>query len=87
MHTGASDQQLTRLSSSLYLWTIYDHPLDAPDSYVARLFKVKHGELTATEHILKSPVLETIRSSMRDLGLVCLERSEDDDEHIVETWI
>jgi hypothetical protein len=66
------------------IWTIYDHPTDYPEHYVARLF---HGE-TPTDSVIQSKDLDTIRGIMiADFGLTCLTRSPDDDPKIIETWL
>jgi len=71
------------------VWTVYDHPTDFPNNYVARRFEISEGgELKATDSIIISPDLETLRRVLLvETGLTCLARMEGDDPKIVETWI
>lgn len=70
------------------MWTIYKHPDDYPNSYVARLFVVGDDGIRATPSVTLSKDLEAIRRVMRDeFHLVCLGRMQDDDPAIVEVWI
>ena len=64
-------------------WTIYDHPSDYPDKYVARKFK---GEDPTQDYVTHSEV-SVIRQWLESEGLVCLTRHESDDACIMETWI
>jgi hypothetical protein len=72
---------------SLDMWTIYDHPRDFPNSYVARLFQVEAGKSGATETIIVNDDLELIRKEFESCGLVCIIRADDDDPVILETWL
>jgi hypothetical protein len=67
----------------LPIWTIYDHPTDFPDSFVARKFVFGRP----TDAILTAPTLDELRRKLADIGLVALTRSPGDDPKIVETWI
>ena len=67
----------------LRLWTVYERPVDYPDLYVARLFE---GE-SPTDQMLVCPDLEPIREELRQRGLTCLPRDDDDEPQIVESWI
>lgn len=68
----------------LKIWTVYNHPLDYPDKFVARLFV---GE-QPTESVIIADDLETIRDILCfELGLTVLGRSPEDDSKIVETWL
>lgn len=62
--------------------TIYDHPKDYPDKFVARKFILDK----LTSEILLGDTLEEVRSQL-PLGLTCFERHETDDPVIVETWM
>jgi hypothetical protein len=70
----------------LSMWTIYDHPRDHPEVFVARRWEVR-DEPTPTSELMISGDLEYIREQMRARGLYCLERSPDDDPKIIETWL
>jgi hypothetical protein len=63
------------------IWTIYKHPRDYPEHYVARLWL--WGD--PTERVLTAETLEEIRTLI-PRGLVRLNRMPDDDPAIVETW-
>lgn len=69
------------------IWTVYDHPTDYPEFYVARLFEVRAGQTKITNSVLVTDSLDTIRSEMQQRGLVCMSRHPDDDPKIMETWI
>jgi len=70
----------------LEMWTIYDHPDDMPDCFVARKFRVLPTGPEPTRELRAAGSLEEVRS-MLPLGLVNLGRYEDDEPQIVETWI
>lgn len=65
------------------LWTIYDHPRDYPNSYVARRFE---NDRPTADHMV-SPDIESLREQMRQRGLALLSRDQADDPSIVETWL
>jgi len=72
------------------MWVVYDHPLDFPDSFVARKHIVVLGTdamLIVTEEIELAPTLREIRKLLEPLGLVCLPRYENDDPKIIEVWL
>ena len=71
----------------LHIWTIYDHPRDMPDVYVARAHAILPGTTMPTDHVIESYDLEALRDRMRDMGLVCLPRAPGDDPVIVESWL
>ena len=68
---------------TLSIWTIYDHPKDLPDFFVARRFEIDKP----TEDVIVASYLDTLRERMVDKGLTRIYRSEDDDPVIVETWL
>lgn len=72
-------------SMTLELWTVYKQPTDYPANFVARKFLNDQP----TDEVI-------IRSNLKDLqqvlinkpkGLMCLQRSPDDDPCIVEVWL
>lgn len=73
-------------SEPLAMWTVYDHPADHPEGYIARLFEVTAEGAVPTGHTM-SGQLEWIRMFMQSQGLACLTRNPDDDPVIVETWL
>ncbi|MCK1742157.1 hypothetical protein IVA80_15135 [Bradyrhizobium sp. 139] len=64
-------------------WTIYDHPRDWPNHFVARRFE---GE-TPTPEVLYSTDLDQLRMALLGRGLVPFARHQQDDPVIVETWL
>lgn len=68
-------------------WTIYDHPKDFPDHFVARKWIVNAAGPTPTQDIIVSSRLDPIREQLDGLGLVCIGRAASDDATIVETWV
>lgn len=70
-------------------WTIYDHPTDYPNNFVARFWVVKRGEpepLPTDRHIV-SPTLEHLQTIFRTAGLVPIRRFDDDVPKVVEVWL
>jgi hypothetical protein len=68
----------------LEIWTVYRHPEDYPDDYIARLW---YGKVP-TNKIIQAKTLEDLRALIvRMPGMVCLKASRGDDPIIVETWI
>lgn len=74
------------LDEPLSIWTIYDHPTDMPDYYVARRFVTDVDGVHPTKDVMKSTDLELLRKVMREHGLVSLPRNPADDRKIIETW-
>lgn len=70
-------------ATALPIWTVYDHPSDWPDWYVARLF---YNE-TPTGNMLLYRDIEPLRDELTQRGLVSMMRSPGDDSVIVETWL
>lgn len=70
------------MTTGLPIWTIYDHPSDYPDCFVAHLFMNDQP----TNYRLKHATLDGLRA-MLPPELVCLARSPGDDPVIVECWL
>lgn len=69
-----------------HMITIYDHPLDYPDTYVARLWIKK--PLAATNIIVCSSELDTLRKDIQAAGfLVRIDGEIEYDPVILETWL
>lgn len=70
------------------LWTVYDHPADYPEYFVARKWIAdgKSAEPIATDVIFFHTDLERLRD-MLPAGLYPLIRAPEDDKCIIETWI
>ena len=67
---------------SLELWTVYDHPRDAPEWFLARKY-VLDGPTAVT---VRGRTLDDVRSLLPP-GLFCLKRHPADDPAIVEVWL
>ena len=65
----------------LSVWTVFAHPRDFPNSYVARRFEcdAPTGDAVGAD-------LDALRHALERAGLVCIMRAEEDDPAIVETW-
>jgi hypothetical protein len=77
------------MSGILVMWTVYDHPSDFPDAFVARRFEVAAGGFVTTETFITSPDIETLRNSLQGEFLCTdrLPRHPNDDPKIVEVWL
>jgi len=72
----------------LSMWTVYDHPSDYPNNYVARRFDIEARRVVPTSSVIITPDLGTLRDMLAfELHLTCLARDENDDPKIIETWI
>jgi len=73
----------------LSVWTVYDHPADFPNEYVARRFDVVPGSIEPmwTAALERSPLLGEIRARMEARGLFCIKRLPADDPKIIEVWL
>jgi hypothetical protein len=74
----------------LPIWTVYDHPTDYPDRFVARMYVAgpidgNHGT-AATTVVLFGNTLDEVRA-MLPPGVVRMDRYPGDDPKIVETWM
>lgn len=64
------------------MWTVYDHPTDYPNGFIARRFTLDGP----TSNTVTGATLEAVRAAIPQ-GLVCLPRAGSDDKVIVETWL
>jgi len=72
----------------LIMWTVYSHPSDYPDKFVARKFEIRRGGVTiATSDVRIADTLAKVRTEFIRRGLHPLARSQEDEPQIVETWI
>jgi hypothetical protein len=67
------------------MWTVYEHPRDYPDHFVARKFLVTTVTQPTTDMFVADS-LEELRSLLPH-GLHRLPRFEHDDPKIVEVWL
>jgi hypothetical protein len=70
----------------LSIWSVYDHPSDFPNLFVARRWLITPLPV-ATKDIIVAANLNELRLMLERAGLVQLMRSPQDDPKIVETWI
>ena len=77
----------TNEDNELPLWTVYDHPTDYPDAYVARQWIVGVAGVQHTERMMAHHDIEPIRTALANMGLTRLERNPEDDPVIMETWV
>jgi len=68
--------------TGLTIWTVYDHPSDFPDYFVARKFDMN----IPTQDYIADKSLTIIRDWLQGQGLTFLPRQEDDDPNIIEIW-
>jgi hypothetical protein len=87
-HTVATAHNDALRRGVLNVWTIYDHPKDFPDTYVARRFEVGKGrELPIVTNDTVQGELQIVRESFRRCGLTCFTRNEQDEPQIIESWL
>lgn len=68
------------------LIVVYDHPLDYPYAYVARVWEAERN--LSTNVFIKKDTLQEIREDIRSSGfMLCISRAAEDDPTIVESWI
>ena len=82
-------QRLQRAAISLgqlLIWTVYDHPLDYPEWFVARPQIILPKLPPAFPMHLMTRDLEALRSALPD-GLTRMDRLPDDDPCVIETWV
>jgi hypothetical protein len=73
------------------MWTVYDHPEDYPEGYIARLWEVHASGPIPTGHTMSGRGdfgLHLVRRFIQQQGFdACLTRNEEDDPAILETWL
>lgn len=74
------------MTDGLSIWTIYDHPTDIPDYFVARR-SIVSSVIVVTNDMLHSTDLDELRAELLARGLTKLARFPEDDPKIVETWL
>lgn len=74
-------------NNALVMWTVYDHPTDFPNDYVARKWELDHTGVRATDEVILHRRLAAVRMQMRVRGLTCLPRLPMDEPKIVEVWL
>lgn len=76
------------MSDELQQWTIYDHPADFPNNYVARQWFVGASGARPGDYAVH-PDPDKLRDYIQQQlpGAVCLTRSPEDHPTIMETWL
>lgn len=69
------------------MWSLYDHPSDFPNSYIARRWEIRGDGHFPTGDMLISADLEGLENQLERMGLVKLMRMEGDDPVIMSTWL
>ena len=70
----------------LLIWTIYDHPKDFPEFYIAQPHIIRPKTSGPVPMHLMARDLDTLRALLPH-GLTCLKRQEEDDPCILEVWV
>jgi hypothetical protein len=74
---------MRKVEPAIPIWTVYDHPRDFPDCFIARKFMLD----VVTTEIVTAPTLDELRDRLATEGLFLVPRSPEDDPRIVETWL
>lgn len=72
--------------SVLKMWTIYGHPLDYPEGFVARQWIIAGGGEPHPGPARYRKTLAEAREAV-PAGLYRLDRNPGDDPSVIETWI
>ena len=71
----------------LRMWAVFKNPTDYPDQFVARLNEISAAGVVPTETVIISENYDVIERQMLELGLFKLDRSVDDEPHVLESWV
>jgi len=77
---------MTVTGQGLEIWTVYDRPLDYPESFVARKSVVGASAVTMTHEMFTADTLDELRALL-PRGLYRVHRFAQDDPNIVEVWL
>jgi len=72
-------------AEQLSIWTVYEHPQDQPEKFVARRW-IATPEPKPTDDVFFADDLEGLRQQLPP-GLARIARQAGDDPVIVESWI
>lgn len=75
------------MNAQLPMWVLCKHPSDYPDKFTARLHVLGPNGHAPTSEVLVADDLEELQQALDSKGLVRMERNENDDPVIVETWV
>lgn len=73
-------------SELMPLITVYDHPKDYPEHFIARIWHIGDGKVFPTDMVMIAETIEEIRAGI-PARFTRLNRDAHDDETIMETWI
>jgi hypothetical protein len=78
---------MARVFQPISVWTVFEHPDDFPDDFVARRSEVIEGEMRITDQVVVASNLATLRRHLeRFYGpMRATARIEHDDANVVET--
>ena len=67
---------------------VYEKPSDYPNSFVGRIWEIlDSGKSVPTEAVVIASDIETVRKAAVNTGFTYkMDRSEEDDQCVVETW-
>lgn len=71
---------------SMDMWVVFDHPVDYPDVYVARLMIVAPNMVVPTNLVYTADSLGELRE-MIPQGYHCMPRFPNDDPSVIEVWL
>jgi len=72
--------------ATLTMWTVYDHPTDHPDSFVARRWTIVPGGARPEQVTIVARALAPIRAWLDATGFHRMPAMPGDDPVILETW-
>lgn len=78
---------MSEQTDALVMWTVYDHPTDFPNDYVARKWELDSTGVHATDEVILHRRLAAVRGQMRVRGLTRLPRFPQDEPKIIEVWL
>jgi hypothetical protein len=74
----------------LFMWTVYDHPSDFPDWFVARKFEITGQGPVVGNAVIWAATLPEVRRMIAEIdpdASACLPRYDNDHPNVVETWL
>ena len=81
------ERNMNQHQNVLIIWTVYDHPTDYPDNFVARRSECRpHGVIVNTQDMFIADTLSEVRQLL-PRGLIHIGRDPRDDPKIVEVWL
>jgi hypothetical protein len=75
------------MADHLSIWTIYDHPSDFPDGFIARRWEITGNGEEKTDDVVKAVELKSLQEHFAMRGLYRMPRYDEDDPVIVECWL